>query len=101
MHLLDDIPMRAGFTLIELAIVLVVVGLVTGGIIMGKELIRQSELQSVISDIEHYERAINGFYAKYNYFPGDLPNAEDYWGSDTNCPNTAENNVAKRATCNG
>lgn len=45
----------AGFTLIEISVVLVIIGLVVGGIILGQTLIRSSELRSIVTDIEKFE----------------------------------------------
>jgi prepilin-type N-terminal cleavage/methylation domain-containing protein len=65
-----------GFTLIELSIVLVIIGLVLGGIMVGRELIRAAELRSVISQIEKYKTAITTFKLKYNALPGDIQATE-------------------------
>ncbi len=92
---------QSGVTLIELSIVLVIIGLVVGSVMAGKHLIRQSELQSVTTDINRFTSTANTFVVKYGYLPGDMPNATDYWGSDSNCPNTASNTIPKTATCNG
>ncbi len=92
---------QRGFTLMELAIVLVVIGLIIGGITIGQSMIRQSQLTSVIAQVQRYESAIGTFKKKYNALPGDMANAESFWGSDTNCPNTAANTTYKKATCNG
>lgn len=65
--------MKNGFTLIELSIVLVIIGLVTGGITLGRHLIRSAELKALVSSIREYETALNAFKLKYNEIPGDLP----------------------------
>lgn len=52
-------PRRQAFTLVELAIVLVVVGLLVGAITMGSSLLKQSELQTVISDYTKYSNAVD------------------------------------------
>jgi hypothetical protein len=62
---------------------------------------RAGALQKVMSDINRFEQAILDFQDKYHSLPGDMPNAESFWGSDANCPNTASNTVPKTATCNG
>lgn len=94
-------PQR-GFSLVELAIVLVIIGLIVGGILTGQDLIRASELNSVVADANKYKTAINTFRIKYNGLPGDLKNAESYWGTQhataATCSSTASTTTA---TCNG
>ena len=73
--------MRKGFTLLELSIVLVIIGLIIGGITAGADLIRSAEINSVGNDITKYKVAINTFKLKYNALPGDIKNAQSYWPS--------------------
>lgn len=94
-------PPDSGMTLIELAIVLIVIGLLAGGIMIGKDLLVSHRLQTAIHEVEKFKIAINSFKSKYDYLPGDLPNATHYWGADSNCPTTATNTVPKKETCNG
>lgn len=63
---------EAGFTLVELAIVLVIIGLIVGGVLVGQDLIKTAEIRSVVSDLEKYNAAANTFRNKYNGLPGDL-----------------------------
>lgn len=92
---------QQGFTLIELSIVLVIIGLIVGGILVGQDLINAAKLRSVYNDIQKIETAMNVYRQKYNCVPGDCARAESFWGSDTNCPNTSANSVVKLNTCNG
>jgi prepilin-type N-terminal cleavage/methylation domain-containing protein len=62
----------AGFTVIELSIVLVIIGLLAGGILAGSELIRASEVRAQLSQYEKYNVAINTFRLKFDGFPGDI-----------------------------
>lgn len=68
-----------GFSLVELSIVLVILGLLTGGILTGQSLIRAAELRSISSDWQRYETAIYSFRDKYFVLPGDMPNATRFW----------------------
>lgn len=70
---------RDGFTLIELSIVLVIIGLVVGGIVFGQELIRAAEIRKQVSQIEKYSVAVNTFAGKYNCLPGDCPDAGSFF----------------------
>lgn len=63
---------KLGFTLIELSIVLVIIGLIIGGALVGRDLIRAAEIRSQITQIEKYRTAIKTFQLKYNALPGDL-----------------------------
>jgi prepilin-type N-terminal cleavage/methylation domain-containing protein len=65
-----------GFTLIELSIVLVIIGLIAGGILTGRDLIRAAEARATISQIERYNTAANTFREKYGYLPGDIKDPE-------------------------
>jgi hypothetical protein len=91
-----------GFTLVEIAIVLVVIGLVVGGILVGRDLIRAAELRSVISDVEKFKTAVNTFRLKFNAIPGDMPDATTYWGAADPNPVTCQTTVGTGTqTCNG
>lgn len=63
---------RSGFTLIELSIVLVIIGLVIGGVLVGKDLIAASELRATVSQLEKFRTATTTFKLKYNALPGDM-----------------------------
>jgi prepilin-type N-terminal cleavage/methylation domain-containing protein len=68
--------LSAGFTLVELSIVLVIIGLIVGGVLVGRDLIKASEIRSQISQIEQFKTAANTFKLKYGYLPGDIPPTE-------------------------
>lgn len=74
------IRQRRAFSLVELSLVLVVVGLLIGGVLTGRTMIRASELRSIPAQQNAMLIAIRTFKEKYNYLPGDMPNATSYWG---------------------
>ncbi len=78
-----------GFTLVELAIVLVIIGLIVGGIISGQEMIRSASLKSDLRAITQYATATNTFRDKYGDLPGDIPIATDFSLHQINGVNTA------------
>ncbi len=63
---------QAGFSLMELAIVLIVIGLLIGGILKGRELIESARLKSIISDLQTYQMATTAFLDKFDALPGDF-----------------------------
>ncbi len=67
---------RRAFTLIELSIVLVIIGLIVGGVLVGRDLISAAAIRSQISQIEKYQQAVNTFRLKYGHLPGDVPEPE-------------------------
>lgn len=72
--------MKKGFTLIELSVVLVIIGLIIGGVLVGRDLIANAGVRAQISQIEKFKSAINTFQVKYNALPGDIaePNASGF-----------------------
>lgn len=92
--------MRHGFSLVELSIVLVILGLLTGGILAGQSLIRASELRAVSSEFGRYVTAMQSFRDKYFALPGDMSNATKFWGTATNCPGT-DTQGSSVVTCDG
>ncbi len=60
-----------GFTLVEMAIVLVIIGLLLGGVLKGQELIENSKVKKTVSDINAVSVAYNGYLDRYNKRPGD------------------------------
>ncbi len=71
--------MTKGFSLVELSIVLVILGLLTGGILAGQSLIRAAELRSVSTEYGRFQTAVHTFQDKYFAIPGDFDIAHRFW----------------------
>jgi len=63
---------KKAFSLIELSIVLIIIGLLVGSVFTGQKLLSQSKLRSVVTDLERYKVAYNAFFATFEELPGDL-----------------------------
>src|SRR5215510_7834364 len=68
-----------GFTLVEIAIVLVIIGLLLGGILKGQEMITQAKIKNVVADFSGISAAYYGYQDRYRAIPGDDPNAGTRW----------------------
>jgi len=62
---------QKGFTLIEMSIVLVIIGLIIGGILKGQEIIESSRQKNLISQVDSVRAALTTFVDRYNQLPGD------------------------------
>ena len=101
---------KDGFTLLETSIVLAIVGLIIGGILVGKSLMNQAVLRGFMQDIAAQQAAFTTFKGKYHAYPGDFRHATQYWGradagtpTTSNCaaPETDIDVTNPKATCNG
>jgi prepilin-type N-terminal cleavage/methylation domain-containing protein len=74
---------QSGFTLIEIAIVLVIIGLLLGGILKGQELITQGRIRNVANDFQAMTAGINLYQDRYRSLPGDDAGANGRWSTTT------------------
>lgn len=81
--------MKKGFTLVELSIVLVIIGLLIGGILVGQSLIESAKINKVVKEFQQYEIGVAQFKTKYKYLPGDHPRGHGF------------NSLCTNVTCNG
>ncbi len=107
MHRFDSCS-DEGLSLLEIAIVLVVTGILVGGAVAGMHLMRAAELRSIAEDIQHYKTLVKAFHIKYGDFPGDMPTATAQWGRadggadvTQNCANPETDSMLGPPTCNG
>jgi prepilin-type N-terminal cleavage/methylation domain-containing protein len=91
---------RSGFSLIELAIVVIIIAIVAGAIVSGRSLIRNAQMREVLAEYDRYTKAIGEFQLKYNQLPGDFTQAQTLWGAASVCP-PAAGSATDKATCNG
>ena len=83
---------QKGFTLVEIAIVLVIIGLLLGGILKGQEMITQAKIKNIISDFSGISAAFHGYQDRYRALPGDDAGAAARWAGATTSA-TAGNGV--------
>jgi prepilin-type N-terminal cleavage/methylation domain-containing protein len=72
-----------GFSLVELSIVLVILGLLTGGILGGQALIRAAEVRKLSEDFKMLIIAKNNYHLRFNALPGDHREATRFWPGQT------------------
>lgn len=93
---------KHAFSLVELSIVLVVLGLLVGGVLSGRSLIRAAELRSISTQYNQFYTATKAFRDKYFALPGDMNNATRFWGQAgvtiATCATTA---ITDARTCDG
>ena len=82
---------QLGFTLVEIAIVLVIIGLLLGGILKGQEMITQAKIKNSIADFSGISAAYHGYQDRYRAIPGDDPGAGRWSGATVSA--TAGNGV--------
>ena len=80
------VPNSKGFTLVELAIVMTIIGLLIGGILKGQELMENARVTATAAQIKSYEAAMTSFKDIYQATPGDMPLAGTRL---QNCPGAA------------
>lgn len=96
--------MKRAFSLVELSIVLVILGLLVGGVLSGQSLIRAAELRTISSDFARYHAAVYTFRDKYFAMPGDMANATSFWGDQATGPDACASGATADGTpgtCNG
>jgi prepilin-type N-terminal cleavage/methylation domain-containing protein len=67
---------KGGFTLVELALVLVIIGLLITGVLKGEALIQNAKVKKLVNQKDSLTAAFYTYYDRYNYYPGDAPVAD-------------------------
>ncbi len=73
---------QQGFTLVEIAIVLVIIGLLLGGVLKGQELSNSAKAKSLVNDFRTISTAIYAYQDRFRFMPGDDPAANQHVGGD-------------------
>jgi len=84
---------QQGFTLVEIAIVLVIIGLLLGGILKGQEMITQAKIKNIMADFSGISAAYHGYQDRYRAIPGDDPGAARWPGGVVSTSGTTGNGV--------
>ena len=90
---------QAGFTLIELAIVLVIIGLLLGGVLRGQELINSAKAKNITADLKNVQIFIYGYQDKFRAIPGDDANVATHINGGT--PASSPAGTLNNAQING
>lgn len=72
---LTAVRSQAGFTLVELAVVMIIIGLLIGGVLKGQELVKNAQITATVAQIKGIDAATSAFRDMYSGIPGDLRNA--------------------------
>ena len=92
---------QSGFTLVEIAIVLVIIGLLLGGVLKGQELINSAKVKNFATDFRNVPLFIYGYQDKFRALPGDHATAATAITGATNCTATAGTCVPGNGVING
>jgi prepilin-type N-terminal cleavage/methylation domain-containing protein len=72
---------RSAFTLLEMAIVIAIIGLLIGGITAGQSYLRSASLNTMVQEARYYIDAFNRFENIYGTLPGDMATASSVWSA--------------------
>lgn len=92
---------RAGFSLVELSVVIVVIALLAGGVVAAKSLIRSAELRHIMVELELYKSTVKTFRERYKALPGDMANATQFWGMHPDCADDPSTDIYAAGVCDG
>lgn len=92
-----------GFTLVEMSILLIIVGLIMGGVLIGRDLVESARIRAFITQINNYKLAAATFRNKYGGMPGDLEAgaASSFGFTDRSGAGYNHNNNGFIESCNG
>ncbi|MBT0962686.1 type II secretion system protein [Denitromonas iodatirespirans] len=71
---------QRGFTLVEIAVVLVIIGLLLGGVLKGQELINSAKVKSLVQEFNSVSTMVYGYQDRFRFLPGDDPQVAAHVG---------------------
>lgn len=71
-------PKQKGFSLVELSIVIVIIGLIVSSVLVGQDLVRGAEIRALVADYERFNQAGATFRERFNGLPGDRRTSGTY-----------------------
>jgi len=90
---------QQGFTLVEIGVVLVIIGLLLAAVLKGQELIASARVANYIQNMNAYKASINGFQDRYRIVPGDSSRAATIVGNGAiNCTDTCDDGLVNSGT---
>ena len=92
---------QSGFTLVEIAIVLVIIGLLLGGVLKGQELINSAKVKNMASDFRNISTFVYAYQDKYRALPGDDQAAVNHLGATATPATTPAGATIGNARING
>ncbi|MCA1789926.1 MAG: prepilin-type N-terminal cleavage/methylation domain-containing protein [Thioalkalivibrio sp.] len=90
---------QSGFTLVEIAIVLVIIGLLLGGVLKGQEMIANAKFRNLQSEIQSYAAAMYSFQDRFGALPGDMSAAAAQAQLDPAAPGGNNNGQIQGNNC--